>query len=115
MRRAKVEPRGAPGLAVVVDIRRASYFPTQDEAKELAEALSEKELAGSRRVAFVVEPGVPKLKAAVIARERSDRSNLTRSTCHRVLGKETGRGCFVAPRASLAVLGTGSRNDGGLY
>lgn len=58
MRRAKVELRGAPRLAVVVDIRRASYFPTQDEAKELAEKLSDKELAGSRRIAFVAEPGV---------------------------------------------------------
>lgn len=58
MRRAQVELRGAPGLSVVVDIRRASYFPTQDEAKELAERLADKELAGSRRVAFVTEAGV---------------------------------------------------------
>ena len=57
-RRATVELRGAPRLAVVVDIRGASYFPTQDAAKELAERLSDKELAGGRRVAFVVEPGV---------------------------------------------------------
>jgi len=58
MRRAKVELRGAPGLAVVVDIRRAAYHPTPEEAKELADLLGDKELAGGRRVAFVVEPGV---------------------------------------------------------
>jgi hypothetical protein len=58
MRRAKVELRGAPGLAVVMDIRRAAYHPTPEEAKELADLLSDKELAGGRRVAFVVEAGV---------------------------------------------------------
>jgi len=58
MRRAIVQLRGAPKLAVVVDIRGAAYHPTQDEAKELADLLRDKELAGGRRVAFVVEPGV---------------------------------------------------------
>ncbi len=58
MRRAMVELRGAARLAVVVDIRRAAYHPTPEEAKELAVLLGNKELAGGRRVAFVVEPGV---------------------------------------------------------
>jgi hypothetical protein len=58
MRRAIIELRGAPRLAVVVDIRAAAYHPTQDEVKELADLLRDKELAGGRRVAFVVEPGV---------------------------------------------------------
>ena len=58
MRRAIVQLSGAGRLAVVVDIRLAAYHPTQDEAKELADLLGDKELAGGRRVAFVVEPGV---------------------------------------------------------
>jgi hypothetical protein len=50
MRRAKVELRGAPGLAVVVDIRRAAYHPMPEEAKELAGGRG-------RRCSWTTSPG----------------------------------------------------------